>query len=92
MVKTFYDKDGYEIQFRRVIYYTEIGYCDQYGKWMRTVESHKFPTIAEALELRDKWIEERKIIELSWGGYRANFSYGDFRIRREEEKCDVIFT
>ena len=81
------DPDGYTLETYRRVWYIETGYCDGNGMgyWMNTKESIRMVSKSFCETLRDRWIEEGKLVRMHSGELRPNFSYGLFRIRSDLE-------
>ena len=76
-----------EVRTVEIKWYVETGWCDGggIGRWSGTKESVACDTKEEAEALRDDWLASGKLDKMHWGELRPKFSYGMFRIRREEK-------
>lgn len=72
---------AYAIEVYEVIYWAELGYCDQDGnQWMKTKSSIPFENHGDALKFLH---EHPDVKQMPWGEYRPKWDYGSLRVRRE---------
>lgn len=79
--------NAYQEKCYRVVHYAEIGLTNTIGsmQWDQTLESIPFPSRKWAINLRERWLKDGKMIVSEYGNIKPKFEYGLFRIRRVEE-------
>ena len=80
-----------EYRTQKNSWFVETGWIDGggIGLWDGTVESVEVGSKQDAEDLRDKWLADGKLLKMHWGGIRANFDYGIFRIRNSWETVET---